>query len=313
MPRVSAIITSHNREHFLREALDSILGQTFHDFEIIIVDDGSTIDIKKNLYEYLDKVYYIRTEGVGRSEARNAGIRVANGEYIGFLDDDDIWLPPKLEKQVRFLDTNPHFGLAHTFTDMIDEYGNLIRKETNIQLRYYQKSAKKDYTYERLTKWCPILFSSVLVRKSCLQKFDLFDSMVEPSEDWDFCLRFALKYRIGVIREVLARYRLHKGQSSKKSMTEGRIKTVIKHLDLVASQSNFPNSRKIFYNFYLDLANAYYIDLKPTLFHKVIWKALEIKPLTLFNLRLNMHLLMSILPVSLINKIRFFRNNRKYS
>ncbi len=119
MPKVSVIIPTYNRAHFLCEALDSALSQTFKDFEIIIVDDGSTDNTKQVLEKYGSRIYYIYQENKGRAEARNTGIRRAKGEHIAFLDDDDIWLPNKLEKQVFFLDARPDIGIGRHVEDHV--------------------------------------------------------------------------------------------------------------------------------------------------------------------------------------------------
>src|SRR4030042_587586 len=121
MPKVSVIITTYNRVHFVCEAIDSVLNQTFKDFEIIVVDDGSTDNTKEALKRYSKNIFYIYQSNKGRSQARNTGLKVAKGDYIAFLDDDDIWVPHKLEKQVAFMDSNPNIGLVHTITEVIDE------------------------------------------------------------------------------------------------------------------------------------------------------------------------------------------------
>lgn len=308
MPKVSTIITTCNRERFVCEALRSVFNQTFNDIEIIVIDDGTGETTKTVLTEYMDRIRYIKTENVGRSEARNTGIRIAKGDYIAFLDDDDIWLPSKSEKQVRFLESNLDTGLVHTFMDSIDENGNILQKNTKRRLNFYIKAANKEYTYQRLTRLCPITASTIMVRSSYLQNIGFFDSEMESLEDWDFCLRFALKYHVSVVKEILARYRVHKKQSPNEIFFRGRIKISMKHLDLINSRFQEPFLTKIRYNFYAEIANAYYINLSLKLFRKFAIKALKTKLLDLLNLRLIIHLLISILPVNIIQKIRFIKN-----
>ncbi|MCM8782638.1 MAG: glycosyltransferase family 2 protein, partial [Candidatus Omnitrophica bacterium] len=101
MSKVNIIIPTYNRSLFLCKAIESILAQTFNDFEIIVVDDGSTDNTRSVLEKYGYPIRYLYQQKQGRSEARNTGIKIAKGEYIAFLDDDDIWMPDKLEKQIN--------------------------------------------------------------------------------------------------------------------------------------------------------------------------------------------------------------------
>ena len=105
-PCISVIIPTYNRAHFVREAIDSVLGQTYQDFEIIVVDDGSTDDTKTVLALYGNRIRYLHQKHRGRSEARNTALKSAAGKFVAFLDSDDIWLPRKLEKQLPLFDSD---------------------------------------------------------------------------------------------------------------------------------------------------------------------------------------------------------------
>ncbi len=275
MPKVSVIIPTYNRSHYVGEAIDSVLGQTFKDLEIIIVDDGSTDNTKQVLKNYASRIQYIFQEKKGRAEARNQGMMAAKGEYITFLDDDDIWWPNKLQKQIIFLDAHPHIGLVHTFTEVVDEEGRLLEKETGSRLKLYKKAMRIGYTYEGMSQLCVMFISTVMVRKECLGKVGLFDSRTESFEDWDFYLRFALKYRIDTIPEPLVKSRIHQKQSTRVEFTQGHIGTSMKHLSLLDSHPDFSSGNRIRHNFYVHLASAYYIDRQFTMFRIYALKILK--------------------------------------
>jgi len=311
-PKVSVIIPTHNRAALVTEAINSVLTQTFKDFELIVVDDGSTDNTRDALKGYTDRIHYIYQENQRRSEARNTGIKAASGEYIAFLDDDDLWLPHKLEKQVTFLDANPDKGLVHTFTDAIDITGRLMEKERNGRLQWYKKSMKLGYTYEGISRLGAIFLSSVLLRSRCLEKVGLFDTVTEAYEDWDFGLRFASEYRIGIIPEFLVKFRIHKVHTTVDEFTRGRINTSIKHFTLLNSRYDLPFRNQARVNFYMHLTNAYYIDLQLGMFRTYALKTLRLSPKMLFRSPLGLQFLFSILPLKVIRKFRQLKGEKNF-
>jgi len=308
MPKVSVIITTYNRAHFVYEAIKSVLNQTFKDLEIIVVDDGSTDNTRQVLEKHNSCISYIYKQNKGRAEARNTGIKVAEGEYIAFLDDDDVWLPRKLEKQVNFLDSHPDIGLVHAFTEVVDKDGNPLKKETKKRLKSYKKAMRIGYTFEKMSGLCIMFISSVVLRKECLDKVGLFDSHTEALEDWDFYLRFALWYRIDTFPEPLVRFRIHKAHSTLAEFTRGCINTSLKHIAMLDDCHDISFHNKILHNFYMHLANAYYIDMQLAMFRIYALKALQLNPLILFRSRLIIHFLMTMLPLNLIKRIRRLSN-----
>ncbi len=171
MPKVSVIIATYNRTHFVCEAIESVLNQTFPDFEIIVIDDGSIDNTKQVLEKYASRIQYIFQENKGRAEARNTGIKNAKCEYIAFLDDDDIWLPNKLEKQVIFLDSHPDIELVYTFTEVINEQGRLLEEETKNHLKLYKKAMKIGYTDEGGSRQVVRVQATFIGRNNCFDKF----------------------------------------------------------------------------------------------------------------------------------------------
>ncbi|MDD4939892.1 MAG: glycosyltransferase [Candidatus Omnitrophica bacterium] len=309
MPKVSVIITTYNRAYLINEAIESVLNQTFCDFELIVVDDGSTDNTKDALCAYSGKISYIHQENKGRAFARNNGIEHAKGEYVAFLDDDDIWLPRKLEKQIDFFRANLDAGLVHSLSEKIDMDGHHIKKETKRHLRSYRKALDIGYTYEGMTKLCAILISTVMIRKECFEKVGLFDKNTETFEDWDFYLRLSLKYRIAFIEEPLAKVRLHRAQTSRPEFSRGRINVCLKHLNLGRTLFSHAVLRRINFNLYRHLATAYYMESYSSECRRYILKALRENPMALFSI--GSRLLLSLVLPSLVKQARSLKGGSK--
>jgi glycosyltransferase involved in cell wall biosynthesis len=310
MPRVSVIIPTYNRAHLIGEAIDSVLAQTYRDFEVILVDDGSTDNTRDVLRKYDGQITYLYQDTQGRSKARNTGIGMATGEYIAFLDSDDVWLPHKLERQVPLLDADLAIGLIHSFTEVIDEHGRLLPEATSSRLVAYDKALKKGYTYEAMSGHCLMFLSTVFIRRECLEAVGPFDPDIPAFEDWDLYLRVALKYRIATIPEPLVRFRIHKGHTSLEEFVEGRIRTAHKHLALLSSRP-LPgiNKRRTCRNLYLNLASAHYIGGQFDQCRHSTLQAARIDPLVLARPDVARHLLLSLLPGSLV---RWLRRVKRY-
>jgi len=228
-PKVSVILTTRNRATLLRRAVKSVLGQTYVDFELLIVDDASTDSTADAVEAFKDeRIRYIRrTVAGGGSAARNTGIEAAAGEYIAFLDDDDEWFPGKLEKQVSVMEKAPEdVGLVYTGVE-IDGKG------WNRGIERVMPVFKGDLR-ERLLRGSTIgSVSKVLARKECFFRAGMFDENLKSCQDWDMWLRIADFYRFDFVPEILARIHLHGEQISSNlgSMIPGRIMMVEKHMD----------------------------------------------------------------------------------
>jgi glycosyltransferase involved in cell wall biosynthesis/ubiquinone/menaquinone biosynthesis C-methylase UbiE len=313
MPKVSVVIATYNRGHFICGAIESAFAQTFKDFEVIVVDDGSSDNTKEELEKYASRIHYIFQENKGRAEARNTAIMAAKGEYVAFLDDDDIWLPHKLGRQVAFLDSNPDIGLVHAFVEMIDEGGCLLQKETNKWRKLYMKAMKIGYTYEGMSRFCVMFLSTVMVRRNCIGQVGLFDSGIRAFEDWDVYLRIALKYRIGTIRQPLVRHRLHRTHTTMPEFIQGQIKVSMKHLAIADSSCGLALRNRIRHNFYIRLGNAYYTDTQLAMFRYYVLKALKLNPLILFFPRLILHFFLSLMPVRMVQVARVLKRLQSYN
>ena len=205
MPKVSVIIPTYNREKYIVETLQSVFEQTFTDYEVIVIDDGSTDNTADVLRPYLDRIVYIRKPNGGQGSARNAGIKMAKGAYIAFLDSDDLWMPEKLLLQVSYLDEHPDVALV--FSDaatFYDDEGNHVRTgELHFQ--------GEDISFNRLFKMNFIPNLTVMVRKRSVEEAGLFDESKElvGGEDYEMWLRIAMKSGMGHIPKILAQYRQH--------------------------------------------------------------------------------------------------------
>ncbi|NWF60286.1 MAG: glycosyltransferase family 2 protein [Fischerella sp.] len=201
MPKVSVVIPAYNAMAFLPETLASVLQQTFTDFEVLIVNDGSS----DNIIEWASAITDPRVKLISQanqrvSSARNTGITNAQGEYIAFLDADDLWEPTKLEKQVRCLDEKPEVGLVYTWTLLVD-------KENNPTGRIFASHIEGN-VWNKLLEDDPISSgSSPMVRRSCFDTVGLFDRNLAYAPDLDMWVRIAFRYPIAVVKEPLLRYR----------------------------------------------------------------------------------------------------------
>ncbi len=211
-PKVSVIIPTYNRGGYIKRALESVLNQTYNDFEIIIVDDGSTDDTKKVLEPYKDVIKYIYQENKGVSAARNRGIKGSCGEYIAFLDSDDGWTNEKLSIQSTILDKDKKIGIVYSKMTKINAKNEVCGTKP-------ENYIGKDFN-ELIEKGGDLPTSAVMVRRECFDQAGLFDETFEIMEDLDMWIRIAQDHVLFQVTEPnLALYYVHEGQ-----VTQNRIK-----------------------------------------------------------------------------------------
>ncbi len=223
MPSVSIIIPVFDRIHPLERALKSLTKQTFQDFEVTVVDDHSTDDIFSVTKKYGSR--YLKTIGKGVSAARNTGIHSSDSELVAFLDSDDEWLPQKLELQVKYLAQNQNCNIVHS-NELWIRNGQPVGQGVK-----HQKMGGR--IFSQCTELCLIAPSSVLVRRSLLNKVGLFDESFPVCEDFDLWLRITAIEDIGFISEPLViKHGGHKDQLSMQfhSMDLWRVRALAKHL-----------------------------------------------------------------------------------
>lgn len=193
-PLVSVIIPTYNRDYIVEVAIRSVLEQSYPNLELILVDDGSKDKTPHLVTKYPLK--YVRLpQNFGPSFARNRGIVHAKGELIAFLDSDDYFLPSKIEKQVKFLQENPQYDLVQTEEIWYKGERRVFPKKIHAKA--------EGYFLERAVKLCVVSISTVLLKRSVFERVGLFDENFPLCEDYEFWLRVALNYPMGLIKEPL--------------------------------------------------------------------------------------------------------------
>jgi GT2 family glycosyltransferase len=190
-PIVSVIIPTYNRAWILREAIDSVLTQEFEDFELIVVDDGSTDNTREILETYGHDIIVLRQSNKGVSAARNRGICEAAGQLVSFLDSDDLWLPRKLSLQMDFFYLNPGALICQTEEIWVR---NGVRMNPG---KRHQKFS--GMIFERSLGLCLVSPSAVMIRKTLFDIVGLFDESLAACEDYDFWLRISSTYPVHLI------------------------------------------------------------------------------------------------------------------
>ena len=145
MPKVSVIIPTYNAARWIGETIDSVQSQTYKNYEIIVIDDGSVDSTREVLEKYIKNINYIYQDNKGVSSARNHGIKISAGEYIAFLDNDDIWLPDKLSLQIQVLESQKNIAMIFTDGELFDEYRVTKRRiisNNTTKEKSYQKEQK---------------------------------------------------------------------------------------------------------------------------------------------------------------------------
>lgn len=214
---VSVVVSCYNYGRYIATCLESLQKQTYQDFEVVIVDDGSTDDSFTRILPFLQdsRFRYIQQKNMGQASAKNRGIQEAGFRFIAFLDADDLWLPQKLEQQMPLF-TKPDVGVVYSGFSRIDEMGQLTP----------DKPAEKKSTYlhprrgvvtEHLLYDNFVPFSSSVVRRECFEMFGTFDETLSMGIDWDLWLRISTRYQFDFCEQPYLLYRDgHSGQMSKK-------------------------------------------------------------------------------------------------
>jgi glycosyltransferase involved in cell wall biosynthesis len=248
---ISVIIPAYNCEQYIVEAVDSVLNQTVKDTEIIIVDDGSTDNTRDITARYGAKIRYVRRENKGVSAARNTGIGLARGRLIAFLDADDIWLPGKLERQLRAFEENPSAGLVTCGLTVIDEKGTAVREIKEEPAADKQNILEK-MVIRGIVGTSP---SCVMVKRECFDKSGIFDETLCGAEDRDLWMRIARHYQVIILPECLIKYRVHDNNAHK---DVARMKASHQQfLEKNLAGLNWLTRRKAYSYLYLDAAREF--------------------------------------------------------
>lgn len=267
---ISVILPTHNRADLVSQAVESVLNQTFKDIELIVIDDGSTDNTEDALRPYFSMINYIRQAQGGPGKARNQGIKSARGEYIAFIDDDDIWLPFKLELQMECFIKHPELALICTnfkvfdskneSDSYIDKYFGMF-KRTGLKLDnifQYKEALSSvvqdnslilhsryfywDYVFSTVFQGSFIFQSSILARKIIFQEMGGYDEALSDNEDYKIVLKICQKYSIGYIDVDTLRVRL--AENTRSNDSSKRTAFWENNLSIIENSLNHPENLK---------------------------------------------------------------------
>lgn len=203
-PRVSVIIPTYDSASFVAEAIESVLRQSYADYEIIVADDGSTDTTREVLERFGDKITFLNLPHRGICATRNAAITKSRGEFIALLDSDDIWEPDKLELQVAYMDTHPEFALVYSYSTNFTG-----TEEGSVSL--VKKIDFEGFVFTDLFTKGSFANSTILMRRSVFNEVGGYDESLTAMEDYELNLRISQKYQIGRVSRSLLRRRIHPG------------------------------------------------------------------------------------------------------
>ncbi|MGB3405551.1 MAG: glycosyltransferase [Microcoleaceae cyanobacterium] len=230
MALISVIIPVYNAQKTIQATIESVLQQTFPDFELIIINDGSTDQTDSILRQYTDSRISIYTNSrQGAAVSRNQGFQQSNGEYIAFLDADDLWTVDKLESQLKALKDHPEMTVSYSWTDYIDEAGNKLYSGSYLALNgdIYSKLLVRNFLENG---------SNPMIKRQALIDIGGFDESLEGGQDWDLYLRLAAKYQFIAVPTVQIYYRVSSGSIS--SNLSRQEQQVLKVMERNYAQSN---------------------------------------------------------------------------
>ncbi len=206
MPNVSVIIPAYNCARYLPSTIESVLKQTYRDLEIVVVDDGSTDGTEAVLQSFGSSVRYLKGCHKGPAAARNHGIQASGGDYVAFLDADDWWLPEKLQQQLAEFEKDEAVGMV--FSDVQVHFDDGTEIASFLSSR---PLASGGYVFDQYIKSKFILTSTVIVRRSCLERVGLFDESMLSLEDCDLLLRLCYEYKVASVPSPLVHRRQRAG------------------------------------------------------------------------------------------------------
>lgn len=235
MLRVSVVMPCYNHARFLKASVRSILDQTVHDLELIVVDDASTDDSVKVIHELAAEdsrlKVIVHSENLGASRSRNDGLRLAQGEFVAFCDADDLWKPEKIERQINLLSAGGGYDISYCDAEIIDERGELTGKL--FSTRYPVPMRSSGDLFEALTETNFINMQTVLVRRQVLGQRLFFDENIRWVEDWWQWIRLARHHRFIYDPARLALYRVHShstNRTQRPGILRNRCKVAIRNL-----------------------------------------------------------------------------------
>jgi glycosyltransferase involved in cell wall biosynthesis len=311
--KVSVIITSYNsNEDYLKSAIDSVLNQTYNNIELILVDDGSTNGVCKNIYDQYGvlRIKYIRQDNKGIAAARNTGLKNTTGNYICFLDDDDIWCANKVAEQLMKFHQVEKFdssiGIVFSYCNVIDEEGEKIGE--------FGFKVRGNIHYYVVAENVMGQTSSLMIRKEVLDEVGLFNENYRYAEDIELWYRMTKKFTAYSIDYPLVNYRYRKNSLSKniKLMADSSERALLQALESDTDPNIINHRSLILSRHYINTAYAYFSANEPALYRRTLFKASKIDLACLLSLKVLFGYVVSLFGkgfMTFINKIRN-RENR---
>lgn len=253
MAKVSILMNGYNSEKYLKEAIDSVYAQRYNDWEIIFIDNCSTDKTKQIVDSYDDKIKYYKTEkNIPLGAARNFGLQYCKGEYLAFLDTDDMWMPKKLEQQVKVLDQNSDFFMCYSGVSNINELG--------VEFKEKIPKFSSGFIFPNLLVKNEINMQTVLIRnKNITMREDL-----AFSPDYNLWLNIAAKHKIFVLKEIFVKYRIVKNSLTSKTISRWGIEKEITIDDVLNKNkeliSEYEDEIKLAYAYAGQLKAKYYMS-----------------------------------------------------
>ena len=296
--KVSVIIPTYNRAHFLPRAIKSVLNQTFQDFELIIVDDGSTDNTKEvveNFQKQDSRIKYIWQENSGGpAKPKNTGIKNSKGEFLAFLDSDDEWLPEKLEKQLELFEKNKRLGIVgcNCWNIYVGE------KNKKIECRINKNGKNNNYSSIILGDCFIFSSSSVVIPRFVFDDVGFYDERFKVSDDWDLYIRILKKYEFKFVDDFLFNYYIHENNISQ----VGSIKQAEDYVSLIGKNIKEYNDNLLAKSIILRYIGSYYmINNKKLTARKYFKKSIKCAP---FYYRNYVNFIISLFGVNFYEKVR---------
>jgi len=306
-PKVSIICPSFNgaSRGYLKQAIESVLRQSFESYELFIIDDGSTDHTREVCEPYLEdsRVLYIFQPNGGPASARNTGISASTCELICFLDDDDVWKPEKLQKQLEFIQNRlsgvNNWGLIFTWLELIDEQGEVISYRGHHQEGRLYRSLLFGNTVDAT--------SSVLIRREVFDNVGLFDESFENCQDWDMWLRISKEYMIFPVKEYLVQHREHRDRISFDNEKIFRYENAVIAKALATAPADI-SPRSVYASSYMNRSISYFAADQFQQFREMLFKGakLSLKPLRVE------HIFLFLLSLFGRRSVHFSRTVKRY-
>ena len=325
---VSVVIPTFNNGKYIIQALESVLSQSYREYEIIIIDDGSTDGTRKLLEQFKDRTRYCYQENQGLAVARNRGLEESRGEFITYLDADDVWLPDNLKMKVDVLQKHPELGGVFSDFTVFDERGIIHPRGTKFVFPFFRRTGKDfpeifsheekisdgfaheiklyiGHVFSELFWGNFILPSSMVFRRDCALETGYFVPTMRTQQDYEYWLRFSKNYPLAYVDEVLVRYRKHSDQLTNHSNISRIFKAVIEIINRYESEFNGVNGRRQFNRrkseLLLDLAKVYMDQKKAGDARRLLLTSRKLYPRRISTY---VHMAMTFLPPRAISFMR---------